>query len=101
MAAWTFRGYRRLPLDDAPPFAALTGSTIGTFQLKVPPKGPQALGADNIEDIVASVALIRPGPIREIWWNPYCPKTERSPLLTYTRNWAILAKTYGVPSRNR
>ena len=49
-----------------PLIKGLTRETIGAFQLESPAqRALQArLAADNMEDIMASVALIRPGPIQ-------------------------------------
>ena len=93
--------YRRLPLDDAATFRRLnSGSTIGTFQLESPAqRALQArLGADNIEDIVASVALIRPGPIQGNMVEPFIARRHGEEPITYLhpKLEPILAKTYGV-----
>ena len=68
--------YDRIPHDDPQTYARLrTGETVGVFQLESPAQRSlqSRLGSEAFEDLVASVALIRPGPIKEIWWNLYCP----------------------------
>ena len=65
--------YDRIPHDDAATYSMLqSGETIGVFQLESPAQRAlqPRLKADSFEDIVASVALIRPGPIKGNWWSP-------------------------------
>lgn len=93
--------YDRLPLDDAQTYRRLRASdTVGVFQLESPAqRALQArLGADNIEDIVASVALIRPGPIKGNMVEPYVRRRRGLEPITYLepRLEPILKKTYGV-----
>jgi error-prone DNA polymerase len=93
--------YDRLPLDDKATFRMLQkGRTIGIFQLESPAQRAlqSRLGASNMEDIVASLALIRPGPIKGNMVEPYIARRrgeeEVSYLLPALR--PVLEKTYGV-----
>lgn len=93
--------YRGLPLDDPATYRRLnSGQTIGAFQLESPAqRALQArLGADNIEDIVASVALIRPGPIQGDMVEPFIARRHNLEPITYLhpKLKPILEKTYGV-----
>jgi error-prone DNA polymerase len=93
--------YDRIPLDDKATFERLQrADTIGIFQLESPAqRGLQArLGAENIEDIVASVALIRPGPIKGDMVEPFIKRRHGEEDITYLdpRLEPILKNTYGV-----
>lgn len=58
-----------IPMDDPKTFAMLSrGETTGVFQLESPPMRDALvkLQPDRFEDIVAMVALYRPGPMKEI-----------------------------------
>ncbi|HHT85594.1 MAG: DNA polymerase III subunit alpha [Bacillota bacterium] len=93
--------YDRIPLDDKATFRRLQyADTIGIFQLESPAqRGLQArLGAENIEDIVASVALIRPGPIKGDMVEPFIRRRHGEEDITYldSRLEPILKNTYGV-----
>ena len=58
-----------LPLDDAPTYAMLSrGETVGVFQVESPGMRKALVGMkpDCIEDIIALVALYRPGPMENI-----------------------------------
>ncbi|MFO7171882.1 MAG: DNA polymerase III subunit alpha [Bacillota bacterium] len=93
--------YERIPLDDPETYALLqTGETIGAFQLESPAqRALQArLGADRFEDVVASVALIRPGPIKGNMVEPFLARRHGLEPVTYLhpRLEPILKKTYGV-----
>jgi error-prone DNA polymerase len=56
------------------------------------------LGADNMEDIVASLALIRPGPIKGNMVDPFLARRRGEEAVTYPRPELkpVLEKTYGV-----
>ena len=59
--------YDRIPDQDPQTYAMIqSGSAIGSFQFESPAQLALAatLGPEVFEDLVASVALIRPGPIR-------------------------------------
>ncbi|HHY75525.1 MAG TPA: DNA polymerase III subunit alpha [Firmicutes bacterium] len=93
--------YDRIPLDDERTYRRLRASdTVGVFQLESSAqRALQArLGAENIEDIVASVALIRPGPIKGNMVEPYVRRRHGLEPVTYLdpRLEPILKKTYGV-----
>jgi DNA polymerase-3 subunit alpha len=88
-----------LPLDDRPSFELLSrGETVGVFQLESTGMRDslRRLKPDRFEDIIAMVALYRPGPMDNI--PTYINRKHRQetvedlhPLLT-----PILAETYGV-----
>ena len=93
--------YEHIPLDDRATYERLnSGKTIGAFQLESPAqRALQArLGADNMEDIIASVALIRPGPIQGNMVEPFIARRhgEEKPTYVHPALEPILAKTYGV-----
>jgi len=93
--------YEEIPLNDPATYQMLnTGETIGVFQLESPAqRALQArLGASHMEDIVASIALIRPGPIKGNMVEPYIARRQgREPVtFLHPRLEAILGKTYGV-----
>ncbi|MGI6643548.1 MAG: DNA polymerase III subunit alpha [Bacillota bacterium] len=93
--------YDRIPLNDEATFERLRkADTVGVFQLESPAqRSLQArLGADNIEDVVASVALIRPGPIKGDMVEPFIRRRQGIENVSYLepRLEPILKKTYGV-----
>ncbi|HHY10446.1 MAG TPA: DNA polymerase III subunit alpha [Firmicutes bacterium] len=93
--------YNELPLDDQATFARLKrGDTVGAFQLESPAQRnlQSRLQADLFEDIVASVALIRPGPIKGNMVEPFIARRRGLEEITYVhpKLEKILAPTYGV-----
>ncbi|MEW6524118.1 MAG: DNA polymerase III subunit alpha [Bacillota bacterium] len=93
--------YDRIPAQDRATYQLLnSGQTIGVFQLESPAQRAlqSRLGADNLEDLVASVALIRPGPIKGNMVEPFVARRQGKEPVTYAdpRLRRILAKTYGV-----
>ncbi|MCL6515488.1 DNA polymerase III subunit alpha [Alicyclobacillus sp.] len=93
--------YDRIPLDDRATFEMLgAGETIGVFQLESPAqRALQArLRPTGLEDIVASVALIRPGPIKGNMVDPFLLRRHGQAPITYLhpKLEPILGKTYGV-----
>lgn len=93
--------YDRIPHGDKPTYEMLNkGETIGVFQLESPAQRAlqSRLEADNIEDIVASVALIRPGPIEGNMVEPFIARRQGNEPVTYLhpKLKPILEKTYGV-----
>ncbi|MBE3589226.1 MAG: DNA polymerase III subunit alpha [Firmicutes bacterium] len=93
--------YDRIPQGDRATFEMLNeGRTIGVFQLESPAqRALQArLGAERFEDIVASVAIIRPGPIKGNMVEPYIRRRRGEEPVRYLHPALepILRKTYGV-----
>lgn len=93
--------YEGIPLDDAATYRMLQqGETMGVFQLESPAqRSLQArLGARDMEDIVASVALIRPGPIKGNMVEPFLARRAGREEVTYLHPGLkpILEKTCGV-----
>lgn len=93
--------YEAIPLDDRETFSLLnSGETIGVFQLESPAQRAlqQKLQANNMEDIVASLALIRPGPIKGNMVEPFVARRLGKEPVSYLhpKLKPILEKTYGV-----
>ncbi|MBP7892917.1 MAG: DNA polymerase III subunit alpha [Firmicutes bacterium] len=93
--------FDRIPHGDRATYEMLNaGETIGVFQLESPAQRAlqTRLGADSFEDIVASVALIRPGPIQGNMVEPFIARRRGEEEITYVdpRLAPILDKTYGV-----
>ncbi len=89
------------PLDDPETFAMIRrGETIGVFQLESPAQRAlqPRLGAEGLEDLVASVALIRPGPIKGDMVEPYVARRRGLEPVTYLHPLLepILSRTHGV-----
>jgi len=88
----------RLPLDDAPTYAMLQrGDTAGVFQCESPGMRDalRLMRPDRFEDLIAAVALYRPGPMASI--PAYCQRK-------HGEKWEaphpdleeIVAETYGI-----
>ncbi len=93
--------YDRIPSNDRETFQMINqGQTIGVFQLESPAQRAlqSHLGADNFEDVVASIALIRPGPIKGNMVSPFVARRKNLEPVTYMhpKLVPILKKTYGV-----
>ncbi|MGE5422580.1 MAG: DNA polymerase III subunit alpha [Ignavibacteriales bacterium] len=93
--------YEAIPLDDPSTYEMINrGETIGVFQLESPAQRAlqSRLAASGIEDIVASVAIIRPGPIKGNMVEPYIARRQEKEPVTYLhpKLEPILSKTYGV-----
>lgn len=93
--------YDAIPFEDPETFAMIRrGDTIGTFQLESPAQRAlqSKLGATTLEDIVASVALIRPGPIQGNMVDPFLRRRRGQEPVTFLHPKLedILAPTYGV-----
>lgn len=93
--------YDHIPLNDAATFARLQrGDSIGVFQLESPAQRALAkrLEPSTWEDIVASLALIRPGPIKGNMVDPFVARRRGEEPVTYPHPALepILSKTYGV-----
>lgn len=90
-----------IPQGDEATYEMLrAGETIGVFQLESPAqRGLQTrLEANKMEDLVASVALIRPGPIQGQMVEPFLARRSGLEPVTYLHPALrpILEKTYGV-----
>jgi error-prone DNA polymerase len=93
--------YDHIDLDDEATYDMISqGETIGVFQLESPAQRAlqTRLGASHMEDIVASMALIRPGPIKGNMVDPYIRRRQGQEEITYLHPLLkpILEKTYGV-----
>jgi len=93
--------YEVIPAGDPATMAMIrAGDTVGVFQLESPAqRALQArLGASTFEDLVASVALVRPGPIKGNMVEPFVARRRGEQPVTYLHPALekILAKTYGV-----
>src|SRR6266516_59023 len=89
----------RLPLDDAPCYAMLArGDVVGVFQVES--QGMRRalvdMRPDRFEDIIALVALYRPGPMANI--PTYCLRKHglERPDYIHPKLEPILKETYGV-----
>ena len=88
-----------LPLDDAATYEMIAkGHTIGVFQFES--AGMQDLlrraRPSNIEDLIALVALFRPGPMENIPKYLDCKHGKEDPEFLHESVVPILADTYGV-----
>lgn len=89
----------KIPLDDKKTFAMLSrGDTMGTFQLSGSgmTRYLKELKPTSVDDIMAMVALFRPGPMESI---PEYIKRKHNPrLISYLnpRLKPILERTYGI-----
>jgi DNA polymerase-3 subunit alpha len=89
----------KIPLDDKKTFALLqNGETIGVFQLESEGmrKNLKELKPTNLEDIIAMVALYRPGPMELIPEYIAGKHKKRRPKYLHPKLKPILEKTYGV-----
>ncbi len=89
----------RIPLDDARTYAMLgRGETVGVFQLESAGmrKALVEMRADRFEDIIALVALYRPGPMANI--PVYCAVKlgEMEPDYLHPKIEVVLKETFGV-----
>ncbi len=88
-----------IPMDDAKTYELLRrGDTAGVFQLESGGMRDlvRRVGVDRIEDLIAMIALYRPGPMNML--EPYVDrKTGKAPI-TYDHPLLepVLAETYGV-----
>jgi error-prone DNA polymerase len=93
--------YDKIPLDDAATYQMIArGETIGVFQLESPAQRAlqSRLEASHMEDMIASMALIRPGPIKGNMVEPYINRRQGREAITYLHPALepILKNTYGV-----
>ena len=92
---------RELDLEDPDTFDMIgKGQTVGVFQLESPAQRAlqTRLQANCLEDIISSVALIRPGPIKGDMVEPFIARRRGDEPITYPHPSlrSILKKTYGV-----
>ncbi|MEY2340650.1 DNA polymerase III subunit alpha [Acidithiobacillus sp. IBUN Pt1247-S3] len=91
----------KLPLDDAPTFAQLKSTdTVAVFQLESSGMRDliRRLQPDNFEDIVALVALFRPGPLQSGMVDDFIARKHGKAKVVYPHPLleSILKDTYGV-----
>jgi DNA polymerase-3 subunit alpha len=89
----------RLPLDDAATYALLArGDTVGVFQLEGAGMRDalRKLKPDRVEDIIAIVALYRPGPMDNIDSYVNRKHGREQPDYLHPAIQPILEETYGV-----
>ena len=89
----------RLPLDDAAAWAMLSrGETVGVFQFESPGmrKLLREAGAGVFADLVALVALFRPGPMENIPKYVACKHGREQPEFLHDTIAPITRDTYGV-----
>ncbi len=89
----------QIPLDDGPSYELFSsGKTTGIFQLES--SGMQnvlaQLKPDTFEDIIAVVALYRPGPMENIPRYIACKHGDKKPDYLHPLLEGILTETYGV-----
>ena len=90
-----------LPLDDEATYRTLrAGRTAGVFQLESPLATDlvRSMRADRFDDLVASSALMRPGPLDAGMHRVYIKRKKGEEAVTYAlpELEEILAPTYGV-----
>ena len=90
-----------LPLDDEATYRALrAGRTAGVFQFESPLATDlvRSMRADRFDDLVATNALMRPGPLDAGMHRVYCRRKRGEEAVTYAlpELEEILAPTYGV-----
>ena len=88
----------RIPLDDAPTYAMLSrGDAGGVFQFESQGMRDvlRQMRPDRLEDLIAAVALYRPGPMANI--PAYCQRKHGEPWEPpHEELRAILSETYGI-----
>jgi DNA polymerase-3 subunit alpha len=90
---------RRVPFDDKRTYEMLGhGDTVGVFQLESSGMREvlRKIHADCIEDIIAIVALYRPGPMDNIPRFIACKRGEEQPDYLHPLIAPILKETYGI-----
>ncbi|MGB5092035.1 MAG: DNA polymerase III subunit alpha, partial [Parvibaculum sp.] len=88
-----------LPLDDPKSFGLLArGETVGVFQLESSGMRDmlRKLNADRFEDIIAMVALYRPGPMDNIPKYISCKRGREAPDFLHPSLEPVLKETNGV-----
>ena len=90
---------RKIKLDDAKIFELLSsGHTVGLFQLESSGMRDALVNMrpNKFEDIIALVALYRPGPMSNISIYNQCKHGEKNPEYLHPKLKKILEPTYGV-----
>jgi DNA polymerase-3 subunit alpha len=88
-----------IPLDDKKTYAMLErGETVGVFQVESAGmrKALADMRADRFEDIIALVALYRPGPMANIPWYCAVKRGEEEPDYIHPDLTPVLKETFGV-----
>ena len=88
-----------IPLDDKETYQFLRGGhTRGVFQFETPgmTKLIRDMGADCIEDLIATVSLYRPGPMDNIPLFISCKQGKEKVQYIYPGLEQILSNTYGI-----
>ncbi len=91
--------FSTIPLDDEKTFAMLQqGETVGVFQLESQGMRKALIGMrpDRFEDIIALVALYRPGPMDNIPTYNARKHGEEEPDYLHEKIRPVLEETYGV-----
>jgi len=91
----------QIPLDDPETYEMIArGATTGVFQLESPPfrEMLKHLKPDCFEDIIAAVALYRPGPLGGGMVEDFIDRKHGKKPVIYRHPWLepILKETYGV-----
>ena len=89
----------KLPLDDAKSYSLMAkGDTVGIFQLEGTGMRDmlKKLGPDRFEDIIAVVALYRPGPMENIPRYIEVKHGRERPDYLYPKLQPILEETHGI-----
>jgi len=90
-----------IPLDDVPTFEMIqAGNTTGVFQLESSGFKDllKRLKPDRFEDIIAAVALYRPGPLEGGMVDDFILRKHGQKKVEYPHEWLadVLSETYGV-----
>ena len=88
-------------LEDQPTFDLLSrGDTIGVFQLEGTAMRAliRSLRPDRFEDVIALVALYRPGPMSNNWHNAYAERKNKRQEVDYPHpaTESVLSDTFGL-----
>ncbi len=89
-----------IPLDDARTYELMARADVtGVFQLESGGMRDILLRMkpDRLEDIIAIVALYRPGPMENIPDYIACKRGEQSPAYLHPSLEPVLAETFGIP----
>ena len=91
----------QIDLEDRATYEMLCrADTIGVFQLEGTAMRSliRSLGPDRFEDMIALVALYRPGPMSNDWHNAYADRKNRRQAVDYPHpaTEGVLGETYGL-----